>query len=103
MRTVRYSKTFAVAFDDLLAQGEPLFGPTIIRSRRQLVKYTVEQFLACHSGAKRPSAASGLTAYPVSRTPFVVLYDFDDVELRVHFIFHRSADLTDLDPASAEW
>jgi hypothetical protein len=32
-----------------------------------------------------------------------VLYDFDDAEFRVHFVFHRHADLRDLDPASAEW
>jgi hypothetical protein len=32
-----------------------------------------------------------------------MLYDFDDTELRVHFIFHRHADLRDLDPGSVEW
>ena len=33
----------------------------------------------------------------------VVVYDHDDTELRLHFVFHQSADLRHLDPLSAEW
>jgi hypothetical protein len=33
----------------------------------------------------------------------VVLYDYDDAELRVHFIVHKNASLDDLGPGSAEW
>ena len=43
----------------------------------------------------------GLTVYPISKTPFVVLYDYDDAELRVHFLLPVRADRRD--PASAEW
>ena len=67
------------------------------------VERTLEHFLAVHPDAKRADPHLGLHVYPISRTPFVVLYDFDDRELRVHFIFHRNADLRDLDPKSAEW
>jgi hypothetical protein len=41
--------------------------------------------------------------YPVTKTPFVVVYDYDDTELRVMFIFHARADLRSIDPVSVEW
>jgi hypothetical protein len=103
MRQVRYSKTFARAIDTLLAQGEPKFGAAVVRSKRKLVRETAEHYLAHFLAAKRPDRSLGLTIYPVDKTLFVILYDYDDAELRVHFIFHRHADLTELDPTSVEW
>ena len=103
MRTVRLSRTFLESFDELLAQGEAKFGAKVIAEKRARVRRTIERFLAVHPAAKTPHPALGLRVYPIARTPFVVLYDFDDAELRVHFILHRHADLRDLDPASAEW
>jgi plasmid stabilization system protein ParE len=64
---------------------------------------TIEHFIARHPEAKRPHAVLGLCIYQVSRTPFIVVYDFDAAEVRVHFVLHKSADLTELDPNSAEW
>jgi hypothetical protein len=32
-----------------------------------------------------------------------VLYDYDDSELRVHFIFINGKSLSDIDPLSADW
>ena len=86
----------------LLAQGIPTFGSRVVSAKQDLVYDTVDQFLAAHPKAKRPDRRLKLRVYPISKTPFV-LYDFDDGELRVHFVFHRSADLSGLDPASAEW
>jgi mRNA-degrading endonuclease RelE of RelBE toxin-antitoxin system len=39
----------------------------------------------------------------VDRTPFVVVYEYDDTELRVLFIKHRHADRSDLDLRDVEW
>lgn len=64
---------------------------------------TIEDLLANTPAIKRPHPTLGLVVYPVSDTPLVVLYDFTDTELRVHFLFHKRASLNDLDPASAEW
>jgi hypothetical protein len=64
---------------------------------------TIEGLLARAPAIKRPHPKLGLVVYPVIDTPFVLLYDFTEAELRVHFIFHRSASLEDLDPGSAEW
>ena len=35
--------------------------------------------------------------------PFAVLYDYDDAELRVHFVIHAQADLRKLDLTLVEW
>ena len=103
MRTVRFSLTFNDQFNELLEQGEHRFGIAVVEQKKDIVYTTIERFLARHPNAKRPDPTHGLCAYPISKMPFVVLYDFDDSELRVHFIFHKHADLRDLNPATAEW
>ena len=103
MRAVRYSRTFAIALDSMLAQGElriSLRG-RVVREKRALVRATIEQHLAPFPRSKRPHPQLGLIGYPVADTPFVVLYDFDGIELRVHFIFHKNASLDNIDPLSA--
>ena len=103
MRSVRYSKTFNDQLVELLEFGEPIYGQRLVQEKQRLVFSTVETYLAQFPAAKRSEPSLGLTVYPISKSPFMILYDYDDTELRVHFVFHRSADLTELDPASAEW
>ena len=71
--------------------------------KRDIVYRTIETFLVEHPGVRQAEPKIGLRLYSVLRTPFVIVYDFDDDELRLHFIFHRRASLEDLDPAAAEW
>ena len=103
MRAVRLSITFNDQLNELLAYGEDRFGMALVEQKKEIVYATIEGFLARHPNAKRPDREHGLCAHPISKTPFVVLHDFDSAELRVHFIFHKHADLRDLDPLSAEW
>ena len=65
----------------------------------------VEFDLADFPGLKGAHKRLGLVVYPVSDTPFIVLYDFDAEELRVHFILRQGAGdrLDDLDPSLIEW
>ena len=102
MRSIRVSTTFAATLDDLLARGEPIYGAGLIKSKRLAVRATLLLF-ADFPLLKRPHPTLGLVVYTVPGTPFVVLYDFDDHELRVHFIFQKSASLDELDPRSAQW
>ena len=81
----------------------PAFGGRVVAEKRDRVYDTVEKFLARHPEVKAPHPALGLRAYAISRTPFVVLYDFDEHELRVHFVVHRRASLKDLDPTAVDW
>ena len=45
----------------------------------------------------------GLYVYSITKTPFVVAYDFDDVELRIFFLLHGGQDRRDIDIADVEW
>lgn len=103
MRTVRLSITFNDQLNDLLAQGQDRFGPAVAEEKRRKVYSTIRSYLAHYPKTKRPHKRLNLIVYPITDTPFVVLYDFDDAELRVHFVFHRRASLKGLDPKSAEW
>ena len=103
MRTVRLSKTALEQLNALLEQGVPVFGARVVAEKRDRLYDPVQDFLAVHPRAKKPHRRLKLRVYPIADTPFMVLYDFDDAELRVHFVLHRGAYLRDLDPASAEW
>jgi mRNA-degrading endonuclease RelE of RelBE toxin-antitoxin system len=103
MRDVRLSKTCLEQLNALLAQDVAPFGPRLVAQKRDLVYDLIGNFLAHHPDAKRPHRRLGLRVYAVRKTPFVLVSDFDDAELRVHFIFHRHANLDDLEPTSAEW
>ncbi len=103
MREVRYSKSFNDQLIELIDFGEQMYGVELAEAKKRLVYETIERMLARHLRVKRPHNVLELTINPISKTPFIVLYDFDDDELRLHFIFHRNADLCDLDPASVEW
>jgi plasmid stabilization system protein ParE len=103
MRNVRVSKTALDQLNALLAQGVEPFGVRVVAEKRNRVYATIEHLLAEFPAIKRPHPNLGLCVYPIARTPFVILYDFDDTELRVHFIFHRHFDLRDLDRGSVEW
>ena len=103
MKTVRLSKTFERQLTELLDYGEQQFGRAVAGTSKARVDRTIRAFLAAYPATKSIDPTLGLTRYPVARTPFVLLYDFDDTELRVHFIFHKRASLEDLDSVSAEW
>ena len=70
--------------------------------KRDLVFRLIEQHLAGYPRIPR-DRKHGLCVYPVRKTPFMLVYDFDDAELRVLFAFHKHADLSDLDPSAVEW
>lgn len=102
MRQVRLSKTFRDQLDELITQGYPKFGERVVTRKRDLVLWAITDHLAAFP--KRPrDDRHGLCAYPVTRTPFVLIYDFDDHELRVLFIFHGRADLREFDRSEVEW
>ncbi len=102
MRRVRFSKTFRDQLDELITQGYPKFGARVVTEKRDLVLRVITDYLALHPRRPR-DAQHGLCVYPVSRTPFVLIYDFDDDELRMLFIFHGRDDLRRLDPITVEW
>ena len=103
MRSIRYSKTFTDELEILLDQGEPKFGPSVIASKLALVRSTITGHLAAFPLTGHREPAHGLYIYSVRRTPFVLLYDFDVAELRLHMVVHKQADRTGLDPSTVVW
>jgi mRNA-degrading endonuclease RelE of RelBE toxin-antitoxin system len=102
MRQVRYSTTFIHQFHTLLAQGEAKFGARVADQKRDLVYDTIDGYLALFP-QKRRDPDIELYTHAIAGTPFVVIYDFDDEELRVFFIVHGHADRARIDPDAVEW
>ena len=102
MREVRYSVTFIHQLNKLLAQGETKFGARVADQKRELVYDTIDHYLA-QFPVKSRDPEIDLYTHAVAGTPFVVIYDFDDTELRVFFIVHGHTDRARIDPAGIEW
>ncbi len=102
MRSVRLSATFGGQLEELLAQGEPKFGAAVVEAKKQLVRAAIVNHLAAFPGTGRLEPEHGLYIWSVRRTPFVLLYDFDDAEIRVQMVVHKHSDRSGIDPASVE-
>ena len=103
MRSVRLSRTFSDQLTEYIDAGERALGATVANSKKSIVYSTIRNILANNPGIKRPDPTLGLVVYPISKTPFFVVYDYDDTELRVHFIFINGKPLGAIDPKSVEW
>jgi hypothetical protein len=103
MRRIVRSRTFVTQLKELVAYGAMTYGAQLANAKLVLLESTIERHLAHFPGGKPVDPILGLHVYPIAKTPFMVLYDFDDVELRVHFVLLAGFELTNLDPKSAEW
>lgn len=102
MRRVIRSRTYVAQQQVFIEQGIATFGTTVASGTLARIDRTLDH-LAHFPASKTPDPTLRLTVYAIAKTPFVVLYDYDDAELRVHFILPARADRRDLDPTSAEW
>ena len=101
MRNVRLSKSFRDEFARLLAQGVR-FGPRVVADKNRRVVDAIERVLV--TNPKRPiDPLLGICAYHVAKTPFVLLYDYDEHELRVHLVIHAKADRALIDLSTVVW
>jgi hypothetical protein len=90
-------------FETLLAQGLPRFGFRVISEKQQIVDRVIDTYLAAHPQSGFWDPHRKVCHYPISGTPFTVVYEYDDDELRVLFIVHQRADRRRLDPSDVEW
>lgn len=102
MRRVRYSSTFVDQLNTLLAHGEPKFGSRVIDEKRDRVFDIIDHHLTLFPNNTRDPDLN-LCAYSISKTPFVVIYDFDEIELRIFFIVHSRSDRSRIDPNEVIW
>lgn len=102
MRRIRRSVSFADAFEQLLAQGLPVFGYDVVADKKAKVEHTIRTFLV-HHPVRPQDPVLDIYSYAVTDTPFVLLYDFDDDELRIHLIIHARADRRRVDLSRVVW
>lgn len=104
-RAVVYSKTFHNQLLDHLDRGEQRYGLHLAAEKRQILLDLIETTLARTPAIKRRHSKLGLVVYPVSRTPFIVIYDYDDREIQVMTCFLQGAGdrIEDFDPSTVEW
>lgn len=103
MRAIRVSRSYLEALHELLTYGEARFGSTVVDDKRTRVERTIAHILRDYPGIGRFEINLGVYSYPVTRTPFVLLYDFDDNELRVHLIVHGRADRSRIALDDVDW
>jgi plasmid stabilization system protein ParE len=102
MRRVVRSRTYVAQLKTFIERGTETFGFAVAQRTLARIDRTIEQHLV--DFPKRPiDGLLGLYVYQVTRTPFALIYDFDESELRVHFIVAARADRAKIDPAAAEW
>ena len=103
MRRIRRSLSYSEAFETLLEQGLHKFGFRVIDEKRERVEAFVSEFLATYPRTGTFDPDLGFFVLPVSKTPFVLVYDFDDAELRLQLIVHNRADRSQIDPTRIIW
>jgi plasmid stabilization system protein ParE len=103
MRVVKLSKTFNDQLIDYIEFGERQFGAGIAEAKKQRVLSTIRDVLAANPTIKRRHPQLGLVVYPITDTPFFILYDYDAKELRVHFVFIKGKPLSEIESGDAEW
>jgi plasmid stabilization system protein ParE len=103
MRRVVRSQTSIAQLQTLLDQGAAKFGTAVAAEKLRRLNDTINNHLAWFPATKRPDRRLKLHFYPVTKTPLVVVYDFDDDELRIHFVLHSGADRRLIDPGDIEW
>ncbi|AHB50245.1 hypothetical protein W911_12075 [Hyphomicrobium nitrativorans NL23] len=103
MRSIRVSRTFNDQLNALLAYGEERFGRAVAEEKKTLVYAIIRDHLAWFPASHIRDPELGLHFYPVTHTPFTLVYDFDEAELRIHFVLHQRADRGSLDPGDVAW
>ena len=104
-RKVVYSKTFIEQLLNFTDRGEQAYGKRLAQEKKRLVFSLLDDTIAATPAIKARHPRLGLVVYPVSNTPFIVIYDFDDEEVRVLMCLLKGAGtrLDHFDPASVEW
>lgn len=81
------------------------YGGRLAQEKKRHVFSLFDEIIASTPALKPRHPSLGLIVYPVSKTPFIVIYDFDDEEVRVMTCVLKGAGdrLDDFDVASVTW
>lgn len=103
MRRVRPSLTFDESLRNLLLFGEDNFGPRVADKKRERFLSVISTNIREFPGIGRFDEKLGVYVFHVSRTPFVLLYNYDDEELRLILTVHQRADRSQVDLTKVVW
>ena len=103
MRRVKIAASARLAFQVLLEQGAEKFGIPVAMEKERIVYDTLNDYIAAHPHRGHFDNDLKLRTYHVSKTPFVLVYDYSETEVRVLFIVHERADRRRLDQATVKW
>ncbi len=103
MRRIVRSRTFVDQLREILVYGAVKYGAQLADVKLALLERKIENHLVYFPGGKSVDPVLGLHIYPISKTPFMVVYDFDDLELRIHFVLIAGYEFSNLDPTTVEW
>ena len=103
MRRVQVATSARLVFQTMLEQGAVRFGLAIAMEKERIVYDVLTTYLSEHPYRGKYDRRLKLYTYHVSKTPFVLAYEFDDAELRVLFIVHERADRRLIDPKAVDW
>jgi plasmid stabilization system protein ParE len=103
MREVRISVTAVKQLEELLKFGQDKFGFEVAKSKRDLIYNSLEA-LKLFPEIFRLDKKTGLhRCFRVTKTPFVIYYDFNAKTLNVHIIIHRKTNANNINIKLVEW
>ena len=103
MRQVRIAASAHAFFQSMLEQGAEKFGIPVAQEKERIVHDTLHGTVAEHPHRGRHDERLSLYTYHVGTTPFVLVYEFDEAEVRVLFIVHERADRRRLHRRDVSW
>ena len=103
MRHVQIAASARSFFQTMLEQGADKFGLAVAMEKERLVYQTLESQVAEDPHLGIYDQHLNLFTYHVSETPFVLVYEYDETDVRVLFIVHERADRRRLDTANVAW
>jgi hypothetical protein len=104
MRSIRFSLTALQSLELLLGLGSAYYSDEFLTYQKNRVFDSVRvHLLAFPEACPVNKTFRNLRIYNVKHTPFAVVYDFDDTELRIRQIVHRRANRTPASVANIQW
>jgi plasmid stabilization system protein ParE len=104
MRTVRFSVAAENNLTAMLADGAAHYSQSFLEAQRSRVYATILRTIAPFPDMRPQNHHfDGLRLLSIKHTPFTVVYDFDDAEVRILQVLHRRAAMTRARLSNIEW
>ena len=103
MRRIRYALTFNRDLRELLAYGALRFGKAVADSKSDDLFATIVNVLIPRPTRGKRVRKLKVFKCEIRSAPLVILYDFDDDEIRFHTVVHARSDIPNTDLSEIAW